>query len=81
MLRAFFALVKNDGARPKFINHLTAGAARGAWSSLIIDHGNRDNLQFRTDFGNGRENRGALGAVGNSVGRVLYVAPCKYLVF
>jgi len=46
LLRAFFALVEDDGTRPKFIDDLAAGAAGRAWNSVIVGDGDGVNLKF-----------------------------------
>src|ERR1019366_682155 len=81
LLRAFCALVEDNGARAEFIDDLAAGAAGRAWNSVIVGNGNGANLESRTDLGDGGKDRGALGAVGHSVRCVLDVASCEHLAF
>ena len=45
LLRAFLALVEDDGARAEFIDDLAAGAAGRAWDSLIVRDARRRESQ------------------------------------
>lgn len=64
---------------PKLVNHLTARAARGTGHAVIIRHGHGFDFNLRPQLGNGREDRGALGAIRHAVRSILHVAPGKYL--
>src|SRR5260370_9745056 len=81
LLWALFPVVEDDGARPEFIDHLTAGATGRAWNSVIIGDGDGANLEFWTMLGNGRKDRRTLSAVGHSVRRILDVASDEDLSF
>jgi hypothetical protein len=50
LFRALRALEKYDCIRPKFVNHLTAGAARRARHSLIIGYRDGVNLHSRAQL-------------------------------
>ena len=58
-----------------------ARAARRAWNSLIVSDGNGADLQFWTIFSDGGKDRGPLGAVGYSIGRILDVASHEDMAF
>jgi len=74
LLRSFFTLIEDDGARPEFIDHLTASAARRARGPLVVDDSDCLDLKLGATFGNRGKNRCTFGAVGHSVRRVLDVA-------
>jgi hypothetical protein len=81
LLWTFRPLVDDGGPRSKFIDHLAARAARRAWNSLIVSDGNGADLQFWTIFSDGGKDRGPLGAVGYSIGRILDVASHEDMAF
>lgn len=81
LLRASFALVKNNGAWTEFINHLAAGAAGGARNSVIVADRYGANLKIWSICGDRRENRGTLGTISHTVGSILDVASSKDLPF
>jgi len=74
LLPTFRALKKDGRVRTELINHLAASSARGAWHSLVIHYRDGADVQARARLSYGREDRGALGTVRQSVGRVLHVA-------
>src|SRR5208282_24783 len=82
---AFFALIKDHGVRPKFIDDLAAGTAGRAWNFISLigrgDDGDGANLKFRAIFRDRRKDRGALGAVSHSVRRVLDVTSREHSTF
>src|ERR1035437_4054249 len=81
LLRAFCALVEDDGARAEFIDDLAAGAAGRAWNSVIVHHGDGTNLELWPIFSDCGKDRSTLGAVGHSVRCVLDVASHEDLAF
>lgn len=62
---------------PKFVDHLSARAARRAGHVVIIRNGNRLNLNLRTQFRDRREDCSPLRAIRHPVGSVLHVASGK----
>ena len=46
---------------------------------MVVNHRDRANSHLGTDLGNRGKDRSALGAIGESVGRVFYVAAGKHL--
>jgi hypothetical protein len=77
LLGATRALKKDRGVGAEFVDDLAASAAGRAGHALIVDDADGADFNFGTEFGNGGEDGGPLGAVAESVGGVFNVASGK----
>src|SRR5450432_3399384 len=80
-LRTLFAFVENNGSRSEFVYDLPAGPARRTWDPVIVHYSHGLDFQFGAIFGHSRKDRGTLGAVCHSVGRIFNVASHERLAF
>ena len=79
LLRTIGTLKEDDRIRTEFVDHLPASTARRAGYAMIIGDRHGLDLDFRTQLGNGREDRRAFRAVRHSVRSILDVAAAENL--
>src|SRR6516225_8658876 len=79
LLGAVRALKEHGRVRAKLINHLPARATGRTGDTVIVRNGDSLNLNLRTKFSNGGEDRCTLCAVAHSVRGILDVATRKDL--
>src|ERR1700722_8605688 len=70
-------LEKDGRVGTELVDHLAAGAARGAGDAVIIGDGDGTNLDLRAQCGHCGKNRSALGAVRHAIRSIFHVAAGK----